>query len=358
VGKALIERTEMWVRRGSTDDRIVDVDIRALSAEGSPRNGGENPDHVAALAELDIPLPPIIVHRDSMRVIDGLHRLRAAQLRGHSTIAVTFYDGTEADAFVLAVESNVRHGLPLSLPDRKRAAVRIIATHPQWSDRKIASVTGIAPATVADVRRSAPIGEPAEDFARIGRDGRVRPVDIAEGRRRAGQLISENPNLSLRQIARAAGISPETARDVRNRLSRGEEPLLPPRPRGVRPRPREEILKVVPQPSHGEDRHDAVAGPAFTEGLSAVNRLKADPALRLNETGRQLLRLLSVHMLPPAEWEGIVDTVPPYWSGTVAHLARECAHIWEEVAARVEKNVAQGDDSPPSRADSSACPTV
>ncbi|GAA2460792.1 ParB N-terminal domain-containing protein [Streptomyces glaucus] len=313
---------------------------------------------MAALAELDVPLPPIIVHRASMRVIDGLHRLRAAQLRGHHTIAATFYDGTEADAFVLAVESNVRHGLPLSLLDRKRAAARIIATHPQWSDRKIASVTGIAPGTVADVRRSAVAGTPGEDVARIGRDGRVRPVDIAEGRRRAGQLIAENPDLSLRQIARAAGISPETARDVRNRLSRGEEPLLPPRPRGVRPRPRKEMLKVVPRPGHGEGRPGPAAGTAFAEGLSAVNRLKADPALRLNETGRQLLRLLSVHMLPPGEWEGIIDTVPPYWSGTVAHLARECAHIWEEVAARVEKNIARGNDSPASPADSSACPTM
>ncbi|MFD0433138.1 ParB N-terminal domain-containing protein, partial [Streptomyces chartreusis] len=116
-------------------------------------------------------MPPIIVHRDSMRVIDGLHRLRAAQLRGHSTIAVTFYDGTEADAFVLAVESNVRHGLPLSLPDRKRAAVRIIATHPQWSDRKIASVTGISPATVAPRGPGGPPGPPRPRHTREGGGG-------------------------------------------------------------------------------------------------------------------------------------------------------------------------------------------
>ncbi|MEO3972431.1 streptomycin biosynthesis protein [Streptomyces sp. CAU 1734] len=311
---------------------------------------------MAALAELDVPLPSIIVHRDSMRVIDGLHRLRAAQLRGDRSIAVTFYDGTEADAFVIAVESNVRHGLPLSLRDRKRAAARISTTHPQWSDRKIASVTGIAPRTVAEVRRSQTVGAPEENIARIGRDGRVRRVDIAEGRKRACQLISENPNLSLRQIARAAGISPETARDVRNRLSRGEEPLLPPRQRGVRPRTRGELLKVVPQQGHGETRP---AGPAAgADGLSAVNLLKADPTLRFNETGRQLLRLLSVHMLPPDEWKGIVDIVPPHWSGTVAHLARECAHIWEELAAQVEKNTAQVGESAASPADSTPCPTV
>ncbi|MEV7286201.1 hypothetical protein AB0O01_16770 [Streptomyces sp. NPDC093252] len=285
-----------------------------------------------------------------MRVIDGMHRLRAAQLRGRTTIAVTFYDGTEEDAFVLAVESNVRHGLPMSLPDRKCAATRIIATHPQWSDRKIASVTGTSPGTVGDLRRAAQAGSEAVNVPRVGRDGRVRPVDMAERRRRAGELISANPDLSLRQIARAAGISPETARDVRNRLSRGEEPLLPPRPRGVRAAPGEELLKVVPQTGYAEQaaaRHDSAAVSAFAEDLSAVNRLKADPALRLNETGRQLLRLLSVHMLPADEWEGIIGTVPPYWGGTVAHLARECAHIWEEVASRVERNTAQGHDAPP-----------
>ncbi|MET8827959.1 ParB N-terminal domain-containing protein [Streptomyces sp. NPDC004610] len=298
---------------------------------------------------MDVPLPPIIVHRASMRVIDGMHRLRAAQLRGRTTIAVTFYDGTEEDAFVLAVESNVRHGLPMSLPDRKRAATRIIATHPQWSDRKIASVTGTSPGTVGDLRRAAEAGSEAVNVPRVGRDGRVRPVDMAERRRRAGELISANPDLSLRQIARAAGISPETARDVRNRLSRGEEPLLPPRPRAVRAEPRDDLLKVVPQTACAEQaaRHDPAAASPFAEDLSAVNRLKADPALRLNETGRQLLRLLSVHMLPADEWEGIIGTVPPYWGGTVAHLARECAHIWEEVASRVERNTAQGHDAPP-----------
>ncbi|WP_368858328.1 ParB/RepB/Spo0J family partition protein [Nocardia alni] len=69
------------------------------------------------MATLDETLPPIIVHRESWHVIDGVHRVRAAQLRGDSTILARLFDGGEADAFVLAVTSNTRHGLPLSSAD-------------------------------------------------------------------------------------------------------------------------------------------------------------------------------------------------------------------------------------------------
>ncbi|MFC5753345.1 ParB N-terminal domain-containing protein, partial [Actinomadura rugatobispora] len=206
------------------EEPVVQVEIGALSGADSPRIFGENPDHVEALAAAGAELPPIIVHRATMSVIDGMHRLRAAELGGQDTIAVRFFDGDEADAFVMAVKSNIAHGLPLSLADRKRAAQRIIASHPRWSDRMIASVTGIAPGTVAEIRRRA-TAEPAAETARMGRDGRVRPINGSEGRRIASELITENPDLSLRQIARRAGISPETARDVRNRLRRGEDPL-------------------------------------------------------------------------------------------------------------------------------------
>ncbi|KOG90227.1 streptomycin biosynthesis protein, partial [Streptomyces varsoviensis] len=93
----------------------------------------------------------------------------AAMLCGHDKIAVRFFDGDEADAFVLAVESNIAHGLPLSLADRKRAAGRIIDSHPQWSDRIVASVTGIAPGTVAEIRRRRTGGLTAVS-SRIGQD--------------------------------------------------------------------------------------------------------------------------------------------------------------------------------------------
>ncbi|CAM5630766.1 hypothetical protein SALBM135S_00340 [Streptomyces alboniger] len=203
---------------------VVEVEIGSLSAADSPRTSGVDQEHVEALAVVETPLPPITVHRPTMRVIDGLHRLRAAELRGQRKISVKYFDGAEDDAFVLAVESNVTHGLPLTTDDRKSAAARIIASHPQWSDRMIASVSGIAAGTVADIRRRDFGGGPG-DSSRIGHDGRVRPVNGAEGRRIASELIARDPTLSLRQVARVAAISPETVRDVRNRMMRGEDPL-------------------------------------------------------------------------------------------------------------------------------------
>src|SRR5262245_17675514 len=107
------------------------VPIRSLVPSQSLRINGEHKDHVRTLAETDDKLPPIVVHRTTMQVIDGMHRLRAAVLRGREHIDVEFFEGDEEDAFVLAVKLNARHGLPLSPADRAAAVVRIINSHRQ-----------------------------------------------------------------------------------------------------------------------------------------------------------------------------------------------------------------------------------
>jgi ParB-like nuclease family protein len=310
---------------------VVLLDIDALAVVGSPRSAGENPDHVQALAAAQTELPPIIVHRATLRVIDGVHRLQAARLRGERRIAVRFFDGDDADAFVMAVRANIAHGLPLSLADRKRAAGRIITSHPQWSDRRVASVTGIAAGTVADIRRRMPAGLAAETV-RIGQDGRGRPVNGAEGRRLAAELINKNPALSLRQIAQAAGISPETARDVRNRLSRGDDPV-PKRLAGG-------TVSLAGRRSGHAERRAAVVTTPPRDRAAMVERLKADPALRFTETGRNLLMLLNLHTLKAADWNEIIDNLPPHCAGIVAQLARDCADVWNDVAMRVERRIA------------------
>lgn len=318
------------------DDLVVEVDIDTLVTGGSPRISGVDPEHVEALAAAQTPIPPIIVHRVTMRVIDGVHRLSAARLRGDGRIRAVFFDGDEAEAFVMAVESNTSHGLPLTTAERKLAARRIMTSHSQWSDRMIASVAGLAPGTVAAIRRQTQTG-PVGASARIGQDGRVRPVDIAEGRRLAGRLIAQNPELSLRQIARAAAISPETARDVRKRMLRGEDPMPAPRGRG----------KSATTVAAGAVPSDiAVARAPVTTVLertplhrraAVVERLRADPALRSSETGRALLRLLTVYTISVQDWEDIIDNVPPHCGGIVARLAGECAGMWAEFATRLER---------------------
>lgn len=300
---------------------VVEVELSRLSSVCSPRTSGEDPDHVETLLSAEAELPPILVHRPTMRVLDGLHRLKVAQVRGDTKIVARFVDGTESDAFVLAVEANIRHGLPLSLADRKRAAAQIIGTHPRWSDRRVASATGISAGTVAELRRH---GGDSGNEARIGRDGRIRPVDGSEGRRLAAELIRNDPGLSLRQVAKQVGISPETVRDVRGRLERGESPT----------RDGSGRLRAKPQPLRWTEPDFCRA--MDRDRLAVLERLKADPALRLTEAGRILLRLLAMHSIDGREWGKLLHGVPPHWGSVVAGFARDHARVWAEFADRLE----------------------
>ena len=94
------------------------VPIELLKFADSPRLEGEKPDHIRVLAGVDTDLPPILVHRQTMTVLDGMHRLRAAIQNGQREIRVQFFIGSHEDAFVAAVQANISHGLPLSLADR------------------------------------------------------------------------------------------------------------------------------------------------------------------------------------------------------------------------------------------------
>jgi ParB-like nuclease family protein len=286
------------------------VRVGDLRIAGTPRGAGENLEHVRMLADVGADLPPIIVHRPSMRVVDGVHRLRAALLRGRTEIDVQFFEGDDNDAFVLAVHANVAHGMPLSLADRKAAAARIVATHPHWSDRMIATAAGLSAATVARIRlnRAEQHGDP-DPPSRIGHDGKVRPINAPERRRLARSLLLAEPSLSLREVARRVGISPETARSVRGRLRGGE----PDRPVPVEPRP---DLRAL------------------------IRNLRNDPALRFSESGRELLRLLDVHTVAPERWAVIANNVPPYCRDAVARMAAECARAWHGFAQQLEHTAA------------------
>lgn len=298
---------------------VEKVSIKSLVQSGSPRRAGENEEHARLLAESELVLPPVIVHRSTRRVIDGMHRLAAAELRGETEISVVFYDGSEEDAFIIAVQANVEHGLPLSLADRTAAAERIIVLRPHWSDRAIGRVTGLSPKTVAAVRRRS-TGEIPHLRARVGRDGRTRPVDSSDGRRLAGDLIRENPDASIRQIALRAGISQATARDVRDRLRRREDPVLTPRSRRTR--------AAQPVDQARIRRHAAL-----------LQNLKSDPSLRFNEVGRGLIRSLDACPVDETERVRLVDNVPAHCAGSIAELAEMHAQVWQDLATRLRQRV-------------------
>lgn len=310
---------------------IQTLPITSLAAGYSPRQGGESVEHVHVLAASEAGLPPIVVHRATMRVIDGMHRLHAARVRGRQTIEVRFFDGTEEEAFVAAVHANVAHGLPLSRVDRETAAARIIASHPEWSDRWIAAITGLAPGTVAAIRRRGPEGLDAT--SRIGRDGRVRPLSSADGRRIASAMIAARPDASLREIAKLAGISPATVLDVRERMRHGDDPV---------PRKRRARQWRVPaaQASPARKRGRGKTRPGVARDRPALLAdLRKDPSLRLTESGRVLLRLLDTYANGPGKLQDLVDAVPPHAAYLVADLARVCASEWLDVADQLESRL-------------------
>ncbi|MEV4641058.1 ParB N-terminal domain-containing protein [Actinoplanes sp. NPDC049548] len=305
------------------DQEVRWLPISALLPADSPRQGGEDIEHIRMLAGIGEPLPPIIVHRATMRVIDGMHRLGAAILRGDELIEVRLFDGTDKEAFLLAVQSNIAHGLPLSLADRIRAAERIVTSHPTWSDRAIAAVAGLGARTVGTIRGRLQVDmDPGVGRARTGRDGRVRPLDNAEGRLRASAIIQERPNASLREVAREAGISPSTVRDVRQRVAQGQDPVPQKWRRGHGPKPAD--------PRHG----GLLDRPALAEMLQG---LQSDPSLRFTEQGRILLRWIYARAIRQDERVDVVEKVPPHCSYIMVNVARACADEWLQLANALER---------------------
>jgi len=261
-----------------------------------------------------------------MRVIDGMHRLKAAKLRGDRTIEATFYEGDDLEAFVMAVRVNVQHGLPLSLSDRKAAAARIVRWSPRWSDRAIAEVSGLSAKTVGAIRADSEAALP-EVHHRIGRDGRVRPLSTVDGRRLASELITLNPESSSREIARMAGISPSTVRDVRDRIHRGEDPVPTRRRTGnhaERPTRERRLQEQIRSVQSFECRDEI------------LDKLSRDPAVRMTEHGRVMLRWLnSQSQQADKDWSLLAKQVPEHCTHLVADLACSIADAWLEFAVEM-----------------------
>jgi hypothetical protein len=210
------------------------IEISSLRPGPSLRLDGRDEEHVRALAVEGLSLPPIVVQRSTLRVIDGAHRVRAASLRGESCIRARYFDGSDSDAYIAAVRLNARHGKPLSLKEREAAASSILASRPQLSDRAVAAICSLSPATAAALRRRGPDGG-GQSETRIGQDGRTRPVDPSAARAKVVQVLRENPSESDRSVARTVGVSAATVHAVRSRLAKGLDPVISPRDGGMRP---------------------------------------------------------------------------------------------------------------------------
>ncbi|MEY9912162.1 DNA-binding CsgD family transcriptional regulator/AcrR family transcriptional regulator [Catenulispora sp. MAP12-49] len=193
-------------------------------------------------------------------------------------------------------------GRTASLTERRAAAARMLRASPTRSDRQIGRAVGLSADTVSAVRRT--LGEPRAGRVRIGGDGRARPVSAEQGRRAAARLLAEQPDTSVRAIAREAGISLGTAHDVRRRVLAGLSPV--PGDRGA--------------------AHDPAA---------ALEALRRDPALRYSEGGRQVLRRLQTQLLAAGELAELCQELPAHCGVHVEAVIRYIGTTWADAGRSV-----------------------
>ncbi|HEY1919399.1 MAG TPA: ParB N-terminal domain-containing protein [Streptosporangiaceae bacterium] len=343
-----------------------EVPVSELASGVYLRQGGTNAAHVQLLLDAG-DLPPVLVQEDGWRVIDGAHRLAAAKLRGDDVIQARFLDCTDSEALVLGMKANASHGLPLSKADRVSGAKRVVTSHPDWSDRAIADITGLSAKTIASLR-DRPAAGAQLDGKRLGRDGRRRPVSAGEGRRRAAEYLSAHPDAPLRQVAREADVSLGTVHDVSARLRRGVSPernghRAPATGRPVHPPvgsppaltlapslPPEapDLTTLVPAARTAPDA--STAAPAATgtpprrknhtdapptwAGVAA--KVAGDPAIRYTDGGKEFLRWMAMHAIEPGAWREFADAVPAHWGGVIAPIAESIGREWSQFAERLK----------------------
>jgi ParB-like chromosome segregation protein Spo0J len=152
-----------------------------------PRVSGTDPDHVRVLGEAHKAWPPLKVVRQDGRylLVDGFHRLEAAQNLGLETVPVeVLQTPKDGDLRALAFSLNASHGKPLSLDDRRAFAERLLRDQSYLADREIGRRCGLSGNTVGAIRERLEESAQIEQLAeRVGRGGYRHIVG-----RKAGEL--------------------------------------------------------------------------------------------------------------------------------------------------------------------------
>jgi len=292
---------------GRADRRSDRVAITKIKPGESPRDLPEDPTHIRLLAESMGNLPPILVRSADLSVVDGTHRLAAERLTGAATVRVIFFEGDDLESYIESIKCNVRHGKPLSMNERKRAAKRILDWDPTRSDRGIAEICGLSAKVVARLRATA--ANPRLNSVRVGKDGRKRPINSGALRETVANMLSEQPDLSLREVGRKAGVSVNTVRAVRSCL---------------------------------DERRES-GGPSLRTnkgGGAKATSWRIDKAITSTSEGDAFSKWFEASSIDSSDWEGFVEHIPlsrVYEIGDEArHRAEQWACFARALAARTQ----------------------
>ena len=120
----------------------------------NPRLGGVDQEVVEFYASIyrDVVWPPIWVHRQSHKLLDGWHRVEAAKHAGVYSLVVHWVEAKEEELFALAVKANLGHGMRLNKEERYKAIVRL--QREAWTHERIAGFFGCSLKMVANTEKA------------------------------------------------------------------------------------------------------------------------------------------------------------------------------------------------------------
>lgn len=317
----------------STTGEIVTVELDQIGVDQGVRSGTLDLDHVARLGEVLDLLPPIVLRLNGERyeLIDGSHRCAAHRLGGRSEIQAMVVQVSDARAVEWATSANVTHGRPLTTPDRKRAAERLMALDPELSDRSIAASCGLSHVTVAALRPTGQSDQLDTPEKRTGGDGKKRPASkqqAEQARAKAEEIAAEQPEISTRDLAEQAGVSRGTAATAKKAAA---EPPAEPAPEAS---PRNHLRDVSATP---EERATSTVGDIL--GPPIPQTWSKHPAAKRSNDGRDFCGWMDRRTIrgtdPEAMVHGFAEMVPGELLPEAEAAARVQAGLWLEFAATV-----------------------
>ena len=102
--------------------------------------------------------PAVTVFKDDEGIhwlADGFQRTEAHITAGKDRIEVEVIAGSKRDALLYSVSANAKHGLSMSVEDKRKAVTVLLQDDEwvKWSDRKIALLVGVGNKFVGTVRK-------------------------------------------------------------------------------------------------------------------------------------------------------------------------------------------------------------
>jgi N6-adenosine-specific RNA methylase IME4/DNA-binding CsgD family transcriptional regulator len=220
------------------DTLTQSIPLASIRTDGGTQSRTELiPEKITEYAQLMLEgtvFPPIILFYDGSDywLGDGFHRCHSAEQIDRKLIDAEIRQGTRRDAVLYSMEANTRHGIPLSLSDRKRCAKMLLEDEEwrQMSNREIGRRCGLSPSTVGSLRKEVL----KESGVQIGHEAINEPVEPddnnanvrkfrtnADKRQTVEDFFASNSDLehlSNREIARRCGVDEGTVRNYRKEL--------------------------------------------------------------------------------------------------------------------------------------------